>query len=601
MRPVTTLLCCASVMLVSSCKEHSRTPVSATAKAPASVTSTHPSSQASIVSLPSTSSSSPQVEVQLDASSCVGVDECHGRGVEPAGYSTPGLVRGARISLSDHWKVFVGDPTHANAREFDDSNWKEIGENSFWPVSRGKVTSVWMRRIFDLPSRADRSALALDLGARVGKSVAYLNGHKVGESVVANARIFLPAPLPLVEGRNVLALKVTFGQHVGGVRWTGGAALGQQTVCTRGLVEHSFRSSVDGTPQTLAVYLPRCADLDRPVPLVVALPGWNGNIWSFAHSKLLSLAETQGTVVVVPDPRGNVLYTGASEDGVLEAIDVVSRDLRIEPDRVYLTGVSMGGAGALQIGYHFPDRFAAIAAFYGDSRYDMTSYVRGILKTQQAADRYSVINFPENAWNLPVLLVHARDDRVSRVGQSEMLAEADRRLGIPNHLLVEPDTGGHTLQVVEDHLDEVMALFGRSRRVRTPSRVAFRTSAHRYDRAYWIRGVVKREGEFGEVVASFDAAARTIILHGSGHGLDLVRIDLGHLGLADPGPVHLRVERSLEASLILTGLGQGGALRIGRAHGPVRQIAVGSDGAATVGRLDEATYEMQILVPTSKP
>ena len=71
--------------------------------------------------------------------------------------------------------------------------------------------------------------------------------------------------------------------------------------------------------------------------------------------------------------------------------------MRIDDARIWLTGVSMGGAGALQLGYHYPDRFAAVAAYYGDSLYDLGTYVARILKTQPTADRYSVLRFAANA------------------------------------------------------------------------------------------------------------------------------------------------------------------------------------------------------------
>jgi pimeloyl-ACP methyl ester carboxylesterase len=438
---------------------------------------------------------------------------------------------------------------------FDDSGWSTVPGASFHPVkSTTKQTIVWLRTTFELPESADPQRLSLDLGARTGHTTVWLNGRKVGQSPMRNGPLFLSSPLPLQVGRNVLALKLAFGNHVGGVRWTGDGAVGLADTRQRGLVTRQFKSSLDESSQTIAVYIPRCADLSKPRPLLVALPGWDGNIHGFSHSRILVEAERRGWLVVVPDPRGNVLYTGAAEEGVLEAIDVVSRDLAVDPDRVTLLGVSMGGAGALQIGYHFPDRFAAIAAFYGDSRYEPRGYVKNILTDQKTADRYSVLLFHRNARNLPVLLVHARDDKVSAFSQSQMLAEADRLSGLNGHRLIAPALGGHSLQVVEDAVDALVTMVESSKRDRSPERVSFKTNAARYSAAYWLRALVQRDGEFGEADVSVDRNGRTLRVHVVDAGLREVRVDLASAGLPVVGDWTMVVDKPTQVAFVLTGL-----------------------------------------------
>lgn len=328
------------------------------------------------------------------------------------------------------------------------------------------------------------------------------------------------------------------------------------------MVTRTFKSAMDGSQQTVGVYVPRCADLTAARPLVVALPGWDGNIHGFTHSRLMNEADKRGWIVLVPDPRGNLLYTGASELGVLEAIDIVSHDFVVDPDRIYLTGLSMGGAGALQIGYHYPDRFAAIAAFYGDSRYEPTGYVKGILVDQKTADRYSVLLFHHNARNFPVLLVHARDDKVSAFAQSKMLAEADRTSGLARHRLIAPDTGGHSLQVVEDAVDEMVALFEASRRDSSPQRVSFKTSAAQYGAAWWARVSIRREGDFGEIDLSVDRKTRTLHVHTIDAGISEVGVDLALAGMVSDGDLTLAVDAATQAPMVVTGLATWTAARL---------------------------------------
>src|SRR5205807_137874 len=49
----------------------------------------------------------------------------------------------------------------------------------------------------------------------------------------------------------------------------------------------------------------------------------------------------------------------------MEVLEIAQRDLHTDPNRVYLTGHSMGGHGTWQIGAHFPDKFAAIGPSAG--------------------------------------------------------------------------------------------------------------------------------------------------------------------------------------------------------------------------------------------
>ena len=46
-------------------------------------------------------------------------------------------------------------------------------------------------------------------------------------------------------------------------------------------------------------------------------------------------------------------------------LDQIETDYRIDPDRIYLTGLSMGGYGTWSLASHQPERFAAIAPICG--------------------------------------------------------------------------------------------------------------------------------------------------------------------------------------------------------------------------------------------
>lgn len=73
-----------------------------------------------------------------------------------------------------------------------------------------------------------------------------------------------------------------------------------------------------------------------------------------------------------PDEFPFIIVSPQVEDGliwstrVLDALlDEVTERYAVDPDRIYLTGLSMGGYGTWHLAMEFPDRFAAIAPISG--------------------------------------------------------------------------------------------------------------------------------------------------------------------------------------------------------------------------------------------
>jgi len=79
-------------------------------------------------------------------------------------------------------------------------------------------------------------------------------------------------------------------------------------------------------------------------------------IWGLPH-KLESEPDFPFIVVSPQCPAGEIWTDVQGIDALLVQL---MRDYRIDPDRVYVTGHSMGGRGALYAAYKMPDRFAAV-------------------------------------------------------------------------------------------------------------------------------------------------------------------------------------------------------------------------------------------------
>ena len=65
----------------------------------------------------------------------------------------------------------------------------------------------------------------------------------------------------------------------------------------------------------------------------------------------------------------NEKYWGCFTESLLEFLDEMTATLKIDLDRVYITGLSMGGTGTWMLAMADPDRFAAIAPVCGSGIY----------------------------------------------------------------------------------------------------------------------------------------------------------------------------------------------------------------------------------------
>jgi predicted peptidase len=104
-------------------------------------------------------------------------------------------------------------------------------------------------------------------------------------------------------------------------------------------------------------------------------------------------------------PQGEI-WTDA--DALAQLVDQMVRTNRIDKKRIYVTGHSMGGRGALYLAYKFPKRFAAVVAMSPLS--------------------------PITAWakplsNTPLWIIHGAKDSAAPIRDSEELISAIEQTG----------------------------------------------------------------------------------------------------------------------------------------------------------------------------
>jgi predicted peptidase len=111
-------------------------------------------------------------------------------------------------------------------------------------------------------------------------------------------------------------------------------------------------------------------------------------------------------VVVSPQcPRGEI-WTDAEALGAL--LDRVQADYRVDPDRIYVSGHSMGGRGALYLAYRFPQRFAAVVALSPLS---------------------PITAWGENLARAPLWIFHGKADNLAPVAETDQLIREIKAVG----------------------------------------------------------------------------------------------------------------------------------------------------------------------------
>lgn len=261
-----------------------------------------------------------------------------------------------------------------------------------------------------------------------------------------------------------------------------------------------------GRLQPYDLYVPSGLTGGQAAPLIVYLHGLN-NFVNEPFGNVVGLRERLedgGYLLASVLGRGDQFYRGPGELDVLEVIADVARHYRVDPDRVYLMGHSMGGYGTHNVATRHPDLFAAVAPAQGQDSPELLANLR----------------------HVPWLMMSSVEDIDPGGLQGAQFYETLSELGYDATLLHYPRKT-HEYSSIYDSLDDIFALFERSTRAADPATVAYVRPVDddarlglAHDGAYWLSGLAiadpSRRGRAD--VTSFaiphrpllpDAAART--------------------------------------------------------------------------------------------
>jgi len=214
---------------------------------------------------------------------------------------------------------------------------------------------------------------------------------------------------------------------------------------------YSFPATNEELPY--CVYASSKVSADEPAPLVISLHGLGTGPGIMCRESAIDQAEEGGYIYAAPmgynvggwygspviefnGPRGRPPglpenpenLDELSEQDVLSVLAMLREEFNVDPDRIYLMGHSMGGAGAFFLGSKHADQWAAIASIAPAA----------FMMNDNRAEILTSIGDGE----VPVLVVQGDSDELVPASNTRLWVETMAEIGV-EHEYLEIADGDH--------------------------------------------------------------------------------------------------------------------------------------------------------------
>ncbi|MBH0191316.1 MAG: hypothetical protein HP492_06040 [Nitrospira sp.] len=225
---------------------------------------------------------------------------------------------------------------------------------------------------------------------------------------------------------------------------------------------------VQGRAYPLSLSIPATYDPSKSVGLVVCLHG--AGFTGAAYLERWQGRLGEGYLLACPTYPSGAWFTRRAEELVLATIRELRTRYHVDPDRIFLTGMSNGGIGTWLIGMHHASLFAGIAP--------MASGLDDIL-----------MPFLANLRNTPIYIIHGAKDQVMPVELSRSISRELKMLGYSHvyreHEREHPMAGGHYFP--KEELPDLVMWLNEQRRGPLPGRLTVVREASHLQSFNWLR------------------------------------------------------------------------------------------------------------------
>jgi len=182
------------------------------------------------------------------------------------------------------------------------------------------------------------------------------------------------------------------------------------------------------------VYVPAHRPTDRPLPVILFLHGAGergsdgiAQTTAGLGNAIRRNPERFPAIVVFPQVPRDQAWEGDPAEAAMEALRRTQAEFRTDPDRVYLTGMSMGGRGTWYLAHRHPGAFAAVAPVCGwAGELPFRPYLKPVVP-KEAGDPLKAL--AQGLGRTPVWIFHGEMDDVVPVEGSREPARVLKELG----------------------------------------------------------------------------------------------------------------------------------------------------------------------------
>ena len=192
--------------------------------------------------------------------------------------------------------------------------------------------------------------------------------------------------------------------------------------------------TLEGTSYRYVVYVPIDWTSNRKWPIVLFLHGAGERGDDGLQQSQVGIGGAIRThsdrfpaIVVMPQCRKNIWWQAPSmEAQAIAALDAATREFNGDPERTYLTGLSMGGYGTWDLAGKMANRFAAIAPICGGIKLPARlAKDTGVIQTD-SADIYTAA--AKKVVSIPIWVFHGGADPTVPVNESRNMVAALKAL-----------------------------------------------------------------------------------------------------------------------------------------------------------------------------